>query len=542
MRKRVRAEYAICKNYVYDATNRMVKGTNESGVGGLTYRYVYGLEKIETVIYGIPNGAGSVMQQYEYPNSTENIVKLYYHQDRLGSTDFLTDNIVGKVTSYVTYDDWGMLTAKAVLKVGVRELDLVQEYTGHAWDMVLGVYFAQARMYDAADRRFMAMDWVKGYAISPQSIAVYTYVSNNPLIWIDVRGTTQLEINGYRINDSCIKIGSDSQIMVLVIPLMNAVDITVNVERNNWTDSYDAQLLGWINKSTSLMFNVYFWWNSDHFMADTFVYDLNGRYIEDATPGTVLSDGFISLDYFERLMCLYGKQFDIKNKPFIVTKAHLLDLRWNKVTDNMVRDLNRVQMKYEITTVERVRHFLAQCMDETGSGQNIREGEYLLDNGSWNQAQYEAYYNNNTTYKYKYRGVGYIQTTNAYNYLSFATAMIAEAYPDLDITVRYPVNTDEPTLRTYYDRAVNAAKSKGYDIKQYTDIVDLGADYVAKDYAWEIAGFWWKSGNVNTVVDGLKPGDASEVDKVTAIVNKYAPWQSYSRRRTYYTETTNVII
>jgi len=28
----------------------------------------------------------------------------------------------GKVTSYVTYDGWGALTAKAVLKVGGREL------------------------------------------------------------------------------------------------------------------------------------------------------------------------------------------------------------------------------------------------------------------------------------------------------------------------------------------------------------------------------------------------------------------------------------
>ena len=65
------------------------------------------------------------MQGYTYPAAgTANVVKLYYHRDRLGSADYLTDNISGKVTSYLTYDDWGALTAKAVLKMGVHELDL----------------------------------------------------------------------------------------------------------------------------------------------------------------------------------------------------------------------------------------------------------------------------------------------------------------------------------------------------------------------------------------------------------------------------------
>ena len=85
------------------------------GVGSLTYRYVYGLEKLEAVITGIPNGAGSVMQ-YIYDDlgefvlstqspagnvATSSIVKLYYHRDRLGTTNFLTDNVDGKVASFV---------------------------------------------------------------------------------------------------------------------------------------------------------------------------------------------------------------------------------------------------------------------------------------------------------------------------------------------------------------------------------------------------------------------------------------------------------
>ena len=197
----------VHKDYVLDYTSPLknVILETESGVGGLTYRYVYGLEKVETVITGITNGAGSVMQ-YVYGDETgelvltskdpgkdvvkNSIVKLWYHHDNLGSTDYLTSNVDGKVISYVTYDDWGALTAKAVLKMGSRELDLVQSYTTYDYDMVLGVYFAQARIYDAGDRRFMAADPVKGALANPQTLAQYTYVLDNPRIWVDPLGNT----------------------------------------------------------------------------------------------------------------------------------------------------------------------------------------------------------------------------------------------------------------------------------------------------------------------------------------------------------------
>ena len=32
--------------------------------------------------------------------------------------------------------------------MGVRELDLVQDYTGHAYDMVLGLYYADVQYND----------------------------------------------------------------------------------------------------------------------------------------------------------------------------------------------------------------------------------------------------------------------------------------------------------------------------------------------------------------------------------------------------------
>ena len=56
------------------------------------------------------------------------------------------------------------------------------------------MYYAKARMYDTADKhgstkgnklgdkRFMAVDPVKGDIRNPQSMVQYTYVLNNPLI------------------------------------------------------------------------------------------------------------------------------------------------------------------------------------------------------------------------------------------------------------------------------------------------------------------------------------------------------------------------
>ncbi|MCL2775483.1 MAG: hypothetical protein FWD71_19395 [Oscillospiraceae bacterium] len=131
-------------------------------------------------IGGVTTNYGSLVQN--------NKVKLYYHHDRQGSDDFLTDNVKNKVASYISYDEWGNPEKKAILKCGTRELDLVTEYTGHPYDAVLSVYYAKARMYDAADRRFLAVDFIKGSLMVPMSLTQYTYCLDNPLKWIDPLG------------------------------------------------------------------------------------------------------------------------------------------------------------------------------------------------------------------------------------------------------------------------------------------------------------------------------------------------------------------
>ena len=62
--------------------------------------------------------------------------------------------------------------------------------------MVLGIYYARARIYDAEGRRFMAVDPVMGDIKDPQSLVQYTYCLNNPLKYVDPTGLRAIVVDG----------------------------------------------------------------------------------------------------------------------------------------------------------------------------------------------------------------------------------------------------------------------------------------------------------------------------------------------------------
>ncbi len=220
-----------------------------------------------------------------------------------------------------------------------------------------------------------------------------------------------------------------------------------------------------------------------------------------------------------------------------VTMDQLNALQWHNVTPWMVAELNRILSKYDITTTERIRHFLAQCMKETNRGSCLRERGYV----NWeSQEAYENEMNNTTKYGYLYRGSGYIQLTWDYSYLAFATYMIKEECGIADIDWKSPANTGTGFEERYLD-AVKKAEAAGMNIDAFKKIVTEGADYVAEEFAWEAAGYAWYEKDVNSVVDSLEPSNKNEADAVTEIINKYTSKKSYDNRRNYYEETTTVI-
>jgi hypothetical protein len=93
-----KGKYAVIhKDYVLDYTSPLqnVIMETENVDGGLTYRYAYGLEKANVAVYGTSLAASVYLESYNYPTGPQNIVKLHYHHDRLGSTDYLTSNLGG---------------------------------------------------------------------------------------------------------------------------------------------------------------------------------------------------------------------------------------------------------------------------------------------------------------------------------------------------------------------------------------------------------------------------------------------------------------
>ncbi len=156
----------------------------------------------------------------------------------------------------------------------------------------------------------------------------------------------------------------------------------------------------------------------------------------------------------------------------IITQQKLTDIGFENITIQSAIQFNDTLKTNNIAKKEHIAAFLAQCAYETNYG------TWLTEIGS------EVYFAN-TEYGYKYRGAGYIQITWDYNYRDFANAM------------------GDP------------------------EIYNQGADYVASNYAWAAAGWFWSKNNINDAFDN------GGFDATSRKINYYDTG-SFSTRRSYY--------
>lgn len=104
------------------------------------------------------------------------------------------------------YNEWGEVTYKEALSItsSYRRIWPQLNYTGYDWDDVLGMYYAKARFYSADDKRFVAIDPIKGQITDPLSLVSYLYCVDNPLRWTDPLGMkaqlAQYEVTGGVVN------------------------------------------------------------------------------------------------------------------------------------------------------------------------------------------------------------------------------------------------------------------------------------------------------------------------------------------------------
>lgn len=140
----------------------------------------------------------------------------------------------------------------------------------------------------------------------------------------------------------------------------------------------------------------------------------------------------------------------IKN---LVTKEQLQSIGWKNVSDFVLKDLNSCLEKFNINTPLRIRHFISQCSHESYCGVYTKE----LADGSAYEGRKDLG-NNQTGDGKKYKGAGYLQLTGRSNYQALANYL-----------------GDQSVMQ--------------------------GVDYVASNYPWTSAGYWWHKNNINSLCD-----------------------------------------
>jgi RHS repeat-associated protein len=122
--------------------------------------------------------------------TSKNSVLSYILQDHLGSTA-ATANSGGALTSTINYYSFG----SSHITWGTLPTD--KKFTGQRLDSTAvdttGLYYYNARYYDAALGRFISPDTIVPNPAYPQSLNRYSYCLNNPLKYIDPSGHESLE-------------------------------------------------------------------------------------------------------------------------------------------------------------------------------------------------------------------------------------------------------------------------------------------------------------------------------------------------------------
>ena len=109
----------------------------------------------------------------------------FYFQDDLGSPMRLTDE-TGRSEEAYGFDEFGndIRTAKDIFQDSMQSFG----FTGYQMDGAGGLYFTQARRYDAGAGRFVSEDFLKGHIAVPYTMNHYNYCWNRPMDLVDLNG------------------------------------------------------------------------------------------------------------------------------------------------------------------------------------------------------------------------------------------------------------------------------------------------------------------------------------------------------------------
>ena len=214
-------------DYVIDYTRLNIdqRVLMKSEQDGYDFFYTYGLDKLQVMTIG----EGSNW----WGQSIKKCVNMaYVHTDRLGSVVNLSDQY-GRVTARADYTDWGEVRRYTDITVdgGFRRLLPEITYATHEYDDVLNQFYAKARMYDAENKRFDAVDLIAGTVADPISLVQYLYAVDNPIKWIDPLGEMPKEWLNL-VNVAYLGGAIDKDQVFAAVSLLNVLDIATSGVRD----------------------------------------------------------------------------------------------------------------------------------------------------------------------------------------------------------------------------------------------------------------------------------------------------------------------
>ncbi|WP_240903755.1 DNRLRE domain-containing protein [Chengkuizengella sediminis] len=189
--------------YVYNENNRLIEVKDAGGTTVATFDYdSEGKRTTMTTSTGTVNfhyDGDQVIYETDENNiivaeytwdaqgnpvtMTKNGVTYHYHINGHGDVTSLTDSSGNIVASY-EYDAWGNILSQS----GALASENPYRYASYRYDEGTGLYYLMARYYDAEDSRFLTRDTFQGFEDNPLSLNQYSYVENNPIMYVDPSG------------------------------------------------------------------------------------------------------------------------------------------------------------------------------------------------------------------------------------------------------------------------------------------------------------------------------------------------------------------
>ena len=195
-----------------------------------------------------------------------------------------------------------------------------------------------------------------------------------------------------------------------------------------------------------------------------------------------ISGGWVCADYVVLEGSSSGGGGGGSSSTGTITDSQMQRMGWSNYR---LADLNRCVGKFGITTSARLRHFISQCSHESCCGVYTKElasgdaYEWRSDLGNTQAGDGR-----------RYKGGGYIQLTGRANYQALANYL-----------------GDQNVMQ--------------------------GVDYVANNYPWTSAGYWWYRNGMNSLCDS-----GASVEQVTRRVN--GGYNGLESRRNYYNRACGI--